>query len=144
MNKRDKILLEEAYCSIYESSSILIPRRSKEERQRNYKIALQKQIVEYIKNGSKGDLNLGGMPITSLPEGLKVGGGLDLSDTPITSLPKGLRVGDVLYLSYTGITNLPEDLTVGGYLYLDNTPISKKYTKQQLKQMLPNVEYIMF
>ena len=77
-------------------------------------------VRKYIENGCKGDLDLSNTKITSLPEGLSVGGYLDLSDTPITSLPEGL--------------------TVGGHLYLSNTPISKKYTAQQLKNMLPNVK----
>lgn len=114
------MLIEQAYSKIYESTSVLIPRRNREERQKNYQIALQKQIKEYIKNGSQGDL--------------------DLSDTPITSLPKGLTVGGHLYLSRKQITSLPEGLTVGGSLGLFNTPISKQYSVEQLKQMLPNVK----
>ena len=57
--------------------------------------------------------------ITSLPEGLTVGGALDLRGTGITSLPEGLTVGGALYLRGTGITSLPEGLTVGGYLDLE-------------------------
>jgi len=49
MSRYDELLLERAYTSIYESKSILIPRRSKEERTKNYQIALQKQITDYIK-----------------------------------------------------------------------------------------------
>ena len=77
-------------------------------------------VRNYIKNGSKGDLNL--------------------YNTPITSLPEGLRVGGYLNLSYTKITSLPEGLSVDGDLNLSYTPISKKYTAAQLKQMLPNVK----
>ena len=144
MKTKDQLLLEQAYRKIYENESLLIPRRSKEEREKNYKIALNKKIQEYIKNGSKGDLDLAETPITSLPEGLtvggslvlsdtpitslpkglKVGGDLDLSDTPITSLPEGLKVGGDLDLSYTPITSLPEGLKVGGYLDLSGTPIT--------------------
>jgi len=83
-----------------EQEKILVPRRSKEERQKNYLIATQKKIQQYIKDGSKGDL--------------------DLSDTPITSLPDNLKVG--------------------GGLYLNDTPISKKYTEQEIRQMVPRVE----
>ena len=99
MKTKDQLLLEQAYQRIYENESVLIPRRSAEERQKNYKIASNKQIQEYIKNGSKGNL--------------------DLNNTPITSLPKGL--------------------TVGGGLYLSGTPLSKQYTKEQIKQMCPGV-----
>ncbi|MCK9273454.1 hypothetical protein M0P65_08005, partial [Candidatus Gracilibacteria bacterium] len=58
---------------------ILIPRRTPEERRKNFIIATQRKIQQYIKNGSKGDLNLSNTPITSLPDSLKqVGGSLDL------------------------------------------------------------------
>ena len=68
-----------------------------------------------------GSLDLRYAGITSLPEGLIVGGFLDLEDvTGITSLPKDLTVGGYLYLQGTGITSLPDGLTVGGPLYLEN------------------------
>ena len=92
----------------------------------------------------KGDLDLTGARVTSLPSGLQVGGYLDLSytpvtflpsglrvdgnliliDTPITSLPTGLKVGDSLNLSGTSITSLPAGLQVSGHLYLIGTPIT--------------------
>ena len=81
-------------------NKILIPRRSPEERSKNFLIATQKKIQQYIKDGGKGGLNLAGTPITSLPQGLIVGGDLDLY----------------------------------------NTPISKKYSKEQIKQMVPGVK----
>ena len=96
-----------------EANKILVPRRSPEERQKNYAIATQKKIQQYIKNGGEGALNLIG--------------------TPITSLPDNLQVGDDLYLRYTKITSLPDNLKVGGGLYLSNTPLAKKYTKEQIK-----------
>ena len=105
---------------IKEEHKILIPRRSKEERKKNHLIATNKKIQQYIKDGSKGDL--------------------DLSNTPITSLPQGLTVGGSLYLYNTKITSLPKDLKVGGYLDLHLTPLSQKYTVDQIKQMVPNVK----
>ena len=119
---------------------ILIPRRSKEERAKNWIVETNKQIQQYIKNGSKGDLNLSNTPITSLPAGLKVGGNLYLYDTPITSLPAGLSVGGYLDLSNTQITSLPAGLIVRGHLDLYNTPLSKKYTIEQIKAMVPGVK----
>jgi len=141
-------------------NKILVPRRSKEERGKNYNIALQKKVQQYIKDGSKGDLDLNSTPITSLPSDLNVGGYLDLENTKITSLPSGLKVGGGLNLYNTKITSLPSDLSVGGslnlnstpitslppglkvggYLYLSNTPLSKSHTKEQIKQMAPDVE----
>ena len=105
---------------------ILIPRRSPEERRKNFIKATQQKIQQYIKNGSKGDLDLRNTPITSLPDNLKqVGGYLDLSNTPITSLPDNLKhVGGYLDLYNTPITKLPDNLTVGGWLDLNNTPIT--------------------
>jgi hypothetical protein len=141
---------------ILKENKILVPRRSPEERAKNYQIVLQKKIQQYIKDGSKGDLDLRNTPITSLPNNLSVGGGLYLYNTPITSLPDNLKVGGYLYLENTKITSLPDNLkvggnldlyntpitslpnnlSVGGFLNLGNTPLSKKYTKEQIKQMI--------
>jgi hypothetical protein len=162
---------------------ILVPRRSKEERETNYLVATNKKVQEYIKNGSKGNLDLGGTPITSLPDNLtyvdgyldlieskitslpdnltKIGDWLDLSRTPITSLPKNLIVGNwcslkfskitnlpenltikgSLLLQYTQITSLPNNLTVEGNLNVSNTPLSKQYTEEQIKQMVPGADW---
>jgi hypothetical protein len=45
-------------------------------------------------------------------------------------------VGGDLDLYNTKITSLPDNLSVGGFLTLENTPLSKKYTKEQIKQMI--------
>jgi len=161
-------------------NKILVPRRSPEERSKNYIIATQKKIQQYIKDGSKGDLDLRNTPITSLPQGLTVGGDLNLMGTKLTSLPQGLKVGSYLDLQNTLITSLPQGLTVGGnlnlygtkvttlpqgltvgggiysydteitalpkdlkvgsFLDLSNTPLSKKYSEEQIKQMVPGVK----
>ena len=72
-----------------------------------------------------GFLNLRGIGITALPEGLTVGGHLDLRETGITALPEGLTVGGALDLEgCASITSLPEGLTVGGYLDLRGTSIT--------------------
>jgi hypothetical protein len=61
-------------------NNILIPRRSPEEREKNHLIATNKQIQEYIKNGSKGNLDLSESPIEILPDNLiEVDGDLILS-----------------------------------------------------------------
>ena len=73
---------------------------------------------------TQNSLNLRGTPITSLPEGLTVGGSLNLRGTPITSLPEGLTVGGSLNLRCTPITSLPEGLTVRGSLDLGETQIT--------------------
>jgi len=123
-----------------EANKILVPRRSAEERQKNYLIATQKKIQQYIKNGGEGSLYLSNTPIKSLPDNLQVGGDLNLRNTQIRSLPDNLKVGGFLYLSSTPIKSLPDNLQVGGGLYLNNTPLAKKYTKEQIKQMVPGVK----
>ena len=104
---------------ILRENKILVPRRSPEERQKNYLIATQKKIQQYIKDGGKDNLDLGNTPIQSLPPGFKVGGNLYLDNTSIQSLPPGLEVG--------------------GDLYLMNTLISKKYAKEEIRKMVPGV-----
>ena len=118
-------------------NKILVPRRSKEERAKNYKITTQKKIQQYIKDGSKGDLNLNNSPIDSLPSNLTgVGGYLNLENSQITSLPDNLKVGGYLDLDKTKITSLPDNLKVRGDLYLNNTPLSKKYSEEEIKKMI--------
>ena len=130
---------------LLEQEKILVTRRSREERAKNYQITINKEIQQYIKDGSKGDLNLYGKPITSLPNNLKyvgghivlrgtqipslpdnlkyVGGNLSLSNTPIKSLPDNLEVGGNLDLTRTSITSLPDNLKVGKDLYLEGSKI---------------------
>ena len=145
---------------ILKENKILVPRRSPEERQKNYTITVKKQIEQYIKDGSKGDLNLRELKDGSiLPLDLKVGGDLDLKSVTsipegfnptvdgfldlnnVTSIPKGfnLTVGGGLYLQ--NITSIPEGFnpTVGGDLYLSKI---KSHTKEELEKMLTNVKGI--
>lgn len=69
------------------------------------------------------DLEHNKVPITGLPDGLKVMGYLDLQDTRIKLLPKGLSVGGDLNLQNTYIISLPAGLKVGGNLKLAKTYI---------------------
>ena len=46
-----------------EVEKLLIPRRSKEERQKNYQIALRKKIEKYMKDGGEGSLDLENTPL---------------------------------------------------------------------------------
>jgi hypothetical protein len=70
----------------------------------------------------KGDLNLMGAKIKSLPDGFKVDGTLFLNSSDIESLPNGLIVVGSLILESTPISSIPEDLKVKGSLILANTP----------------------
>jgi hypothetical protein len=101
-------------------------------------------------------LNLYGKPIKSLGNLISVGGDLDLDNTSIKSLGNLQSVGGNLYLRYTPIESLgnlisvggnlnlyntPIEsfgnlISVGGYLYLSNTPLSKKYTEEEIRQMV--------
>jgi hypothetical protein len=84
----------------------------------------------------KGNLDLKNTKITQLPDNLKVEGYLDLYDTKITQLPDNLKVEGNLYLNNTKITQLPDNLKVRGTLWLVVTPIAKKYSKDQIRQMI--------
>ena len=104
----------------------------------------------------KYDLILTESPITSLPEGLKVGGSLDLSHSKVKLLPEGLKVAFSLYLlnsrikslpeglkvgwnlslqSCTFITSLPKGLEVGGSLVIRNSSL-EDYTDDELREMI--------
>jgi hypothetical protein len=120
-------------------NKILVPLRVGE-RSKNYQIAIQKKVQQYVKDGGKGDLYLRDTPITSLPPDLKVGGDLDLEGSEITSLPSGLTVEGYLNLNETSIKSLPSDLSVGGNLYLSGTPLSESHTEEQIRQMAPGVK----
>jgi hypothetical protein len=94
--------------------------------------------------------------VTDLNNLIYVGGYLDLYDTPIKSLGNLQSVGGYLYLKGTNIKSLGElksvgghlDLeksniislgelkSVGGYLDLSGTPLSKKYTKEEIRKMV--------
>jgi hypothetical protein len=119
INKKDISI----YINILGISNILIPRRPAEEREKNYGIIIQKKIQQYMKDGGKGDLELPNSPITSLPDGLSVGGSLNLQNSKITSLPTGLSVGGELNLGNSSIISLPADLSVGGSLFLNHIKI---------------------
>ena len=119
---REYILLES------DELDILKLRRGKEERHKNYLIAVQKKIQNYIKNGMVGDLDLKDAPIQSLPDNLtRVGGNLNLSNTfHINKLPDNLtEVDGDLTINYTSIKELPDNLKVGGNLSAEGIPMQR-------------------
>jgi len=89
-----------------------------------------------------GHLSLYDTKITSLPDNLKVKGSLSLSNTPIKTLPNGLEVGANLVMNNTNISSFPKDIKVRaqGSIYIENTPLAKKYTEEQIKQMYPGLK----
>lgn len=86
--------------------------------------ALTLEQARELMDKNDGNLDLEGTQITSLPDGLIVGGDLDIRGTQITSLPDNLTVGGYLDLEGTRITSLPDNLTVGGSLNLRGTQIT--------------------
>jgi hypothetical protein len=106
-------------------------------------LILNRTKITSLNNLTKvgGSLYLFRVPITSLPDNLTVKRDLDLSYTLLPLLPSNLTVGGDLDLeNCEKITKLPNNLTVGGYLNLYNTPLSKKYSKEEIRAMVPNIE----
>jgi hypothetical protein len=134
MKSKDQLLLEQAYLRVCEneSASILIPRRTEEERSKHYNRVFQQDIKaaqniidSYIENGSRGDLELSYSHVRSLPAGLKVGGSLFLDSSMIAGLPDGLEVKGNLYLNFTAkLKSLPRGLKVGKALVLGGSKVS--------------------
>ena len=90
-----------------------------------------------------GYLNLRNTQIESLGNLQSVGGYLDLVNTPIKSLGNLESVGGGLFLNDTPIESLGNLQYVGNNLYLNGTPISKKYTKEEIRQMV-DVKYSIY
>jgi hypothetical protein len=83
-----------------------------------------------------GYLSLYETNIKSLGELKSVGGYLDLYGTNIESLGELQSVGGDLDLEKSNIISLGELKSVGGSLYLSGTPLSKKYTKEEIRKMV--------
>ena len=74
------------------------------------------------------------MPLTK--EELNVKGNLNLQFSKITSLPEGLKVGGNLHLEHcTNLTSLPEGLKVGWELSIKGSKL-EKYTDDELREMI--------
>jgi len=82
--------------------SIFIPRRIEDR--------VERMIKTYIRNGSKGDLNLIGLDLTKLPDILKditVGGNFNCSYNELTSLEGAPKtVGESFGCSFNKLTSL--------------------------------------
>jgi len=155
MIKLKSLLIEE------ESQRILIP-RNVEGRKKQLKRIHWKKVLKYIKDGSQGDLDLRGTPLEFLPEDLigvgksldlsyskikklpdnlkEINGALYLDDTSIKYLPENLSyVGSDLFLEHSEIEKLPANLKIGRDLFIDNTPLSEKYTKDEIRKMVKHI-----
>ena len=82
--------------------SIFVPRRIEDR--------IERMIMLYVKNGSKGDLKLTGLDLTKLPDILKditVGGNFNCSYNELTSLEGAPKtVGENFGCSYNKLTSL--------------------------------------
>ena len=84
----------------------------------------------------EGYLNLRGTNIESLGNLTSVGNSLDLRTTNIESLGNLTSVGGNLDLRYNKIKSLGNLTSVGGILDLKRTPISRKYSRAEIRQMV--------
>jgi len=85
------------------------------------------EITQILKSKDTSDYNLGWEVVN---QGY-------LTNEEYLELLDGLKkAGDSLNLNNTPITSLPDGLKVGGNLNLYNTLLSKKYSKDQIKQMI--------
>jgi hypothetical protein len=81
-----------------------------------------------------GDLDILKTPIKSLGNLTSVGGYLDMRYTPIESLGNLQSVGSWLSLEKSLIKSLGNLTSVGGSLDLRDTPLSEKYTEEEIRQ----------
>ena len=85
----------------------------------------------------EGTLNLINTNIKKLPNDLYVNGGLYLGGLPIKELPNNLHVTYELSLyNCKQITELPNNLHVGLNLFIRNTPLAKKYTDEEIYEII--------
>ena len=91
--------------------SMFINRRSKEERSLAFSSSQLEAIKYYIKNGSKGPLEIGNLD-SELPSELTlVGGNLTLYASNITKLPDNLIIkGELAISQCPNITTIPENI----------------------------------
>jgi hypothetical protein len=101
-------------------------------------LRLYKSSIESLGNLTSvgGNLVLYKTSIQSLGNLTSVGGGLSLWETPIKSLGNLTSVIGWLNLRDTPIQSLGNLKSVGSDLTLKYTPISKKYSKQEIRDMV--------
>ena len=85
----------------------------------------------------EGDLNINNKNITKLPNDLYVDGMLDLDGCEqLTKLPDNLYVDESLTMIGTSIEEIPNNLYVGWNLFIQDTPLAKKYTDEEIREMI--------
>jgi hypothetical protein len=83
-----------------------------------------------------GNLDLDGTEIKSLGNLQSVGSNLYLRYSDIESLGNLQSVGGNLYLRYSDIESLGNLQSVGNDLNIYGTPLSKKYSEKEIRQMV--------
>jgi len=112
---------------------------------RGYKAPLEFKLLNNLPISEEdleidGNFSIHNKSITSLPPGLKVSGHLNLTYTRIPFLPHNMEVGRSLYLNSSKIKILPADLKVGKNIYVQNTPLSSKYSPDQIRARSPGIK----
>jgi hypothetical protein len=75
--------------------------------------------------------------LTKLPDKLIVTRGLTINNLPVTSIGDHLEVGeDLTIINCRALTKLPDALYVKGDLQIINCPQFKKYTNDELREMI--------
>jgi hypothetical protein len=140
---------------------ILKPSKVGKKRVEKYKGVHSRRISKYIKNRSKGDLDLSKSPLEYLPDGLKIGGDLILDGSNIKKLPEDIVIGgdlgisytnikylpnglsvDNLYASYSSLNKLPKNFRVKGMMFLTGTPL-KNQKRFSLISFLKNISFFL-
>ena len=88
------------------------------------------------------DLDLSFSKIESLGSLTSVGGDLFLGNSKIESLGSLTSVGGYLDLAGSKIQSLGNLTSVGGNLMLRNTPLSEKYTREEIHSMVEVGGYV--
>lgn len=101
-------------------------------------LSLKNTVVEYLPDNLivGGDVVASGGLIHNIGNGVEVFGDMWLEDNPIELLGNGISVGNNLYMDNTNIKSIPNELLVGGNLYLRDTPISKRFDKDYVEELI--------
>ena len=105
------------------------------------KLKLIKELENHpdgIQYRYEGFLDVMDSNIKKLPNDLYVDRSLSLENCKqLTKLPNNLYVGGYLDLTNCEhITELPDDLYIGWNLFIKETPLAKKYTNEQIREMI--------
>ena len=83
-----------------------------------------------------GDLVLDGSEIESLGNLTRVGGTLSMIATPIKTLGNLSSVGRTLFINSSELESFGNLTSVGSNLYMRDTPVSEKYSEEQIRDII--------